>query len=183
MLRSTNFILQRRRCCCCLSHSFLSLPPTPLCGLEHSPRVKLATRARTVCKPALFSFGASAIHILSAEAMANAKTGAAERTIFHLDTRQLTISRTSVLKASSARTKRMSVRIYYSLEVIANLIGMASTLSLKCTAIINAKSTSDQCEGPPNFKDLADTTGRGLNVNGSVCLNSKCTCVIRLHVK
>ncbi|RDB16991.1 hypothetical protein Hypma_002678 [Hypsizygus marmoreus] len=32
----------------------------------------------------------------------------------------------------------------------------------------------DQCEGPPNFKELADTSGRGLNVNGSVCLNSKC---------
>ncbi|KAG6907903.1 hypothetical protein DXG01_006958 [Tephrocybe rancida] len=32
----------------------------------------------------------------------------------------------------------------------------------------------DQCEAPPNFKELADTTGRGLNVNGSVCLNSVC---------
>ncbi|KAG5729201.1 hypothetical protein E4T56_gene14559 [Termitomyces sp. T112] len=32
----------------------------------------------------------------------------------------------------------------------------------------------DQCEPPPNFKELADTTGRGLNVNGSVCLNSVC---------
>ncbi|KAG5643604.1 hypothetical protein DXG03_000612 [Asterophora parasitica] len=32
----------------------------------------------------------------------------------------------------------------------------------------------DECEAPPNFKELADTTGRGLNVNGSVCLNSKC---------
>ncbi|TBU30294.1 hypothetical protein BD311DRAFT_691476 [Dichomitus squalens] len=32
----------------------------------------------------------------------------------------------------------------------------------------------DECEGPPNFKDLADTTGFGLNVNGSVCLNNIC---------
>ncbi|CAK5281480.1 unnamed protein product [Mycena citricolor] len=32
----------------------------------------------------------------------------------------------------------------------------------------------DQCEGPPNFKQLRDTTGRGLNVNGSVCLNNVC---------
>ncbi|KAI1785929.1 hypothetical protein LXA43DRAFT_1113047 [Ganoderma leucocontextum] len=32
----------------------------------------------------------------------------------------------------------------------------------------------DECEGPPNFKDLADTTGFGLNSNGSVCLNNIC---------
>jgi hypothetical protein len=32
----------------------------------------------------------------------------------------------------------------------------------------------DQCEAPPNFKDLADTSGLGLNFNGSVCLNNKC---------
>ncbi|KAH6910423.1 hypothetical protein BKA70DRAFT_1147442 [Coprinopsis sp. MPI-PUGE-AT-0042] len=32
----------------------------------------------------------------------------------------------------------------------------------------------DQCEPPPNFAELADTTGRGLNVNGSVCLNNVC---------
>ncbi|KAF9478630.1 hypothetical protein BDN70DRAFT_879764 [Pholiota conissans] len=33
----------------------------------------------------------------------------------------------------------------------------------------------DECAGPPNFKDLADTTGRGLNFNGSLCLNNICT--------
>ncbi|KAF9461321.1 hypothetical protein BDZ94DRAFT_1167869 [Collybia nuda] len=32
----------------------------------------------------------------------------------------------------------------------------------------------DQCEAPPNFKELADTSGRGLNYNGSVCLNNQC---------
>ncbi|KAI0063657.1 hypothetical protein BV25DRAFT_402475 [Artomyces pyxidatus] len=32
----------------------------------------------------------------------------------------------------------------------------------------------DECEGPPNYQDLRDTTGRGLNVNGSVCLNFVC---------
>ncbi|KAL7281074.1 hypothetical protein ACG7TL_004376 [Trametes sanguinea] len=32
----------------------------------------------------------------------------------------------------------------------------------------------DECEGPPNFKELADTSGFGLNVNGSVCLNNIC---------
>ncbi|KAI0373519.1 hypothetical protein BV20DRAFT_989308 [Pilatotrama ljubarskyi] len=32
----------------------------------------------------------------------------------------------------------------------------------------------DECEGPPNFKELEDTTGFGLNYNGSVCLNNIC---------
>ncbi|KIY44376.1 hypothetical protein FISHEDRAFT_51660 [Fistulina hepatica ATCC 64428] len=32
----------------------------------------------------------------------------------------------------------------------------------------------DECEGPPNYKQLRDTTGYGLNVNGSVCLNNIC---------
>lgn len=32
----------------------------------------------------------------------------------------------------------------------------------------------DQCQGPPNFKLLADTSGRGTNRNGSVCLNNVC---------
>ncbi|KAF9051028.1 hypothetical protein BDZ89DRAFT_1056921 [Hymenopellis radicata] len=32
----------------------------------------------------------------------------------------------------------------------------------------------DQCEGPPNFKELADKSDMGLNVNGSVCLNNIC---------
>jgi len=32
----------------------------------------------------------------------------------------------------------------------------------------------DECEGPPNYQELADATGHGLNVNGSVCLNYKC---------
>ncbi|KAI0051223.1 hypothetical protein FA95DRAFT_354626 [Auriscalpium vulgare] len=32
----------------------------------------------------------------------------------------------------------------------------------------------DECEGPPNFMQLRDTTGHGLNVNGSICLNFVC---------
>ncbi|KAF9531591.1 hypothetical protein CPB83DRAFT_848424 [Crepidotus variabilis] len=32
----------------------------------------------------------------------------------------------------------------------------------------------DQCEGPPNYVELTDTSGRGLNNNGSVCLNNVC---------
>lgn len=32
----------------------------------------------------------------------------------------------------------------------------------------------DQCEPPTNFAELSDQTGRGQNVNGSVCLNNVC---------
>jgi hypothetical protein len=32
----------------------------------------------------------------------------------------------------------------------------------------------DSCIGPDDFKDLRDSTGRGLNVNGSICLNLVC---------
>jgi len=32
----------------------------------------------------------------------------------------------------------------------------------------------DSCVAPDNFKDLRDTTGNGLNVNGSICLNFVC---------
>ncbi|PIL33964.1 hypothetical protein GSI_03672 [Ganoderma sinense ZZ0214-1] len=37
-----------------------------------------------------------------------------------------------------------------------------------------ARERADECEGPPNFKELTDTTGFGLNSNGSVCLNNIC---------
>ncbi|KAL0956045.1 hypothetical protein HGRIS_002217 [Hohenbuehelia grisea] len=32
----------------------------------------------------------------------------------------------------------------------------------------------DECEAPPNFKELADESGRGLNFNGSVCIKNVC---------
>jgi len=32
----------------------------------------------------------------------------------------------------------------------------------------------DECEAPPNAAELADTTNRGLNFNGAVCLNNVC---------
>ena len=38
----------------------------------------------------------------------------------------------------------------------------------------------DSCVGPDDFKDLRDTTGRGLNVNGSICLNFLCQYVFRV---
>jgi hypothetical protein len=38
----------------------------------------------------------------------------------------------------------------------------------------------DSCVGPDDFKDLRDITGRGLNVNGSICLNFVCQYVFRV---
>jgi hypothetical protein len=38
----------------------------------------------------------------------------------------------------------------------------------------------DSCVGPDDFKGLRDTTGRGLNVNGSICLNFLCQWVTRV---
>lgn len=38
---------------------------------------------------------------------------------------------------------------------------------------------ADECEGPPNFLELRDTSNRGLNVNGSICLDYTCMCVAR----
>ena len=32
----------------------------------------------------------------------------------------------------------------------------------------------DECQPPPDAKDLADTSGHGLNVGGAICLNFKC---------
>lgn len=48
------------------------------------------------------------------------------------------------------------------------------TLSRSLSTFICSLDFSDQCEAPPNFRELADTTGRGLNANGSVCLNNIC---------
>ena len=41
---------------------------------------------------------------------------------------------------------------------------------------------ADQCEAPPDWRTLRDTSGRGLNVNGSVCLNYTCMCVLLTFV-
>ena len=44
------------------------------------------------------------------------------------------------------------------------------------------KDILDQCEAPSNYQDLADTSGRGLNFNGSVCLNNQCMSVHLISV-
>jgi hypothetical protein len=42
---------------------------------------------------------------------------------------------------------------------------------------ITLSPSLDSCQGPDDFKELRDTHGTGLNVNGSVCLNFVCQCV------
>ena len=37
-----------------------------------------------------------------------------------------------------------------------------------------AYQITDQCIAPDNFMELRDTSGRGLNYNGSVCINTIC---------
>ncbi|KAJ7462195.1 hypothetical protein B0H11DRAFT_2054567 [Mycena galericulata] len=49
----------------------------------------------------------------------------------------------------------------------------------ECQALLAVNSPcqlnrDDECEPPPNAAALADTTNRGLNVNGAVCLNNVC---------
>ncbi|KAF8622358.1 hypothetical protein AX15_007089 [Amanita polypyramis BW_CC] len=82
----------------------------------------------------------------------------AEETIFRLAMpRARSLSQTNVQRASSAPTKKISAFPYLLWEVHASLTVMAN-----------------QCESPPNFRELSDETGRGQNVNGSVCLNNIC---------
>ncbi|KAJ7262266.1 hypothetical protein B0H12DRAFT_1105041 [Mycena haematopus] len=49
----------------------------------------------------------------------------------------------------------------------------------ECQALLEVGSPcqlnrDDECAPPPNAAELADTTERGLNVNGAVCLNNVC---------
>lgn len=49
----------------------------------------------------------------------------------------------------------------------------------ECQALLPVSSPcqlnrDDQCQPPPNAVELTDTTGHGLNKNGSVCLNGLC---------
>lgn len=55
-----------------------------------------------------------------------------------------------------------------------NRDGKLTLLPLLKNQLFLILSFQDQCEGPPNFKELADQNGRGLNVNGSVCLKNVC---------
>ncbi len=81
-------------------------------------------------------------------------------------------------RAPSAPTSRTTVSQCSPLGALASSTVMVSTTLL--WRRIGGRPLfcdQDECEGPPNFKELADTTGFGLNYNGSVCLNNICMCV------
>ena len=79
----------------------------------------------------------------------------------------------NVPSISSVRTKDLSAPQKFKLDSRVN-----STVTVR--SIFNFLMTRnhlfplDSCVAPDNSKDLRDTTGRGLNVNGSICLNFVC---------
>lgn len=143
-----------------------------------SRKAKPVPSATTVCKSAPISTGTNAIPSLSVRRRrAHVSVGDVERTSIHLDSLLEGHSRTSAPRVSSVQMRAVGVRPCCRLAALASSIGMVSsqTLSSWTTRLI---ASIDQCEPPPNFAELADTTGRGLNVNGSVCLNNVCMCVV-----
>lgn len=76
---------------------------------------------------------------------------------------------------SFAQTKKTIVRISSQLEALANLIVMVRYGWAEGDGMVDPLDKyTDECEGPPDWKDLADNSGLGINVNGSVCLNNLC---------
>ncbi len=69
---------------------------------------------------------------------------------------------------SSCQLNRDGASWYYTLSLEGGF------LILFAVAVVFLGGDSDECEAPPNFKELADNSGLGLNVNGSVCLNNLC---------
>jgi hypothetical protein len=85
---------------------------------------------------------------------------------------------TNAQPVNSARMNKINAFLYLLSAVLANLTAMAS-FSVMIWMFL--KTLEDQCQGPPNFQQLSDQTGRGQNVNGSVCLNNICMYAFRLH--
>jgi hypothetical protein len=59
-----------------------------------------------------------------------------------------------------------------------NRDGSIVSLSLMPSSLISSYSSLDSCEGAHNYWELRDPAGTGRNVNGSVCLNFVCQCVV-----
>lgn len=100
---------------------------------------------------------------------------------FPLDTPQQIIFLKNARRDNSARTRRIIVRTYSLLAALASSIATVRRRFLTCRNPLAARAYAyplDQCEAPPNFKELADTSGRGLNYNGAICLQNQCMWVI-----
>ncbi len=76
---------------------------------------------------------------------------------------------------SSVRTKGMSAPQRSTLDNrVSSIVTVRSVHIFNFPVVRITSSSLDSCLGPDNFKELRDTTGRGLNVNGSICLNFVC---------
>src|SRR6266851_6357219 len=82
-----------------------------------------------------------------------------------------------VLPPSFAQTRGPNVSHKLPLDSHVNSIVMVRC-SILC-AHISSSSSLDSCQPPPNVAELADFSGQGLNVNGSICLNFVCQCVFQ----
>lgn len=75
-----------------------------------------------------------------------------------------------------------SVQMRWTLARQSCLLGLhVNSTEMVCAVLLpffflfaSLNDCSDQCEPPPNFRELADTSDRGQNVNGSLCLNNVC---------
>jgi hypothetical protein len=135
----------------------------------------------TVCKLARINSPPIATLRISARLQpASVKKRAVEEMTFPLDTARTTkASRISAQKATFVLTRKINVNLYSLLVALANSI--ATVRFHRILMFVNdSPSLKDQCEAPPNFSELADKLHRGLNFNGSVCLNNQCMYVERV---
>ncbi|KAJ3514638.1 hypothetical protein NLJ89_g2267 [Agrocybe chaxingu] len=83
----------------------------------------------------------------------------------------------NVKGGSSALMKQVNASRFCHREAPANSTATVGCLSSSTPLALTIPAHPDQCEAPPNFQELADISGRGLNFNGSVCLNNVCLCI------
>ena len=88
----------------------------------------------------------------------------------------------NVRSQSSVRTKGLSAPQRFKLDSHVNSTVTVRSIDIFSflTMHIHISPSLDSCVGPDDFKDLRDTTGNGLNINGSICLNFLCQYVFRV---
>ena len=88
----------------------------------------------------------------------------------------------NVRSMSSVRTKGLSAPQRFMLDsrVNSTVTVRRYLFHFKIIRTHLSPPSPDSCVGPDDFKELRDTTGRGLNVNGSICLNFACQYVFRV---
>jgi hypothetical protein len=105
---------------------------------------------------------------------APARQSAAAGMTFHLGThKHQPVFLPSAKEVSFAQMKGQTASLCSQSAVPVNLTVMVSMV-VHIFVLLILPFFRDQCEAPPNFKQLVDDSGRGLNFNGSVCLNNVC---------